>query len=192
MNPNHKIRTKSKCLFSIISWYISNLNFINYTPKLLFIFICEYRRVSSHSFTFSNWTPSWDMLLLIYNLACSESYDIPDTMFENCDPINLVCLKIIANVIAHDDNYYANRLIELDILDFVSTYMTSLPTVIGELDNLVLYEVLLILNNLFLADDKKPFEYMFNNYQILNQINSIISSHDQNYTEDVINECMTI
>ena len=113
-------------------------------------------------------------------------------MFENCDPINLVSLKIIANVIAHDDNYYANRLIELDILDFVSTYMTSLPTVIGELDNLVLYEVLLILNNLFLADDKKPFEYMFNNYQILNQINSIISSHDQNYTEDVINECMTI
>ena len=113
-------------------------------------------------------------------------------MFENCDPINLVCLKIIANVIAHDDNYYANRLIELDILDFVSTYMNSLPTVIGELDNLVLYEVLLILNNLFLADDKKPFEYMFNNYQILNQINSVISSHDQNYTEDVINECMTI
>ena len=113
-------------------------------------------------------------------------------MFENCDPINLVSLKIIANVIAHDDNYYANRLIELDILDFVSTYMTSLPTVIGELDNLVLYEVLLILNNLFLADDKKPFEYMFNNYQILNQINSVISSHDQNYTEDVINECMTI
>ena len=113
-------------------------------------------------------------------------------MFENCDPINLVSLKIIANVIAHDDNYYANRLIELDVLDFVSTYMTSLPTVIGELDNLVLYEVLLILNNLFLADDKKPFEYMFNNYQILNQINSIISSHDQNYTEDVINECMTI
>ena len=113
-------------------------------------------------------------------------------MFENCDPINLVSLKIIANVIAHDDNYYANRLIELDILDFLSTYMTSLPTVIGELDNLVLYEVLLILNNLFLADDKKPFEYMFNNYQILNQINSVISSHDQNYTEDVINECMTI
>ena len=113
-------------------------------------------------------------------------------MFENCDPINLVSLKIIANVIAHDDNYYANRLIELDILDFVSTYMTSLPTVIGELDNLVLYEVLLILNNLFLTDDKKPFEYMFNNYQILNQINSVISSHDQNYTEDVINECMTI